>query len=136
MIIRVLFVFVILLCITGCGSGVRFVRMDETKYPARAKNSKVETFPESTSKPYVVIGTLHTEKDLDASFGGKSIYDETIDALKSYARRVGADALINLKPRHVGEGSDNKVIVDATAVRYLEAGQVVTSGGDPETTAP
>ena len=136
MIVRVVFVLFILLCIAGCGSGVHFVRMDETKYPARAKNAKVETFPESTSKPYVVIGTLRTEKDLDASFGGRSIYDETIDTLKSYARHVGADALIHLKPRHAGEGSDNKVIIEATAVRYLEPGQVVTSGGDPETAAP
>ena len=136
MIVRVLLVCVILVCIAGCGSGVRFVRMDETKYPARPKNATVETFPETTSKPYVIIGTLHTEKDLDASFGGRSIYDTTIETLKSHARRVGADALIHLNPRHAGEGSNNKVIVDATAVRYLARGPVVTSEKGPETTEP
>ena len=116
--------------LTGCGSGVRFVRMDETKYPAKPKNAVVETFPEETMKPHVVIGTLSTEKTLHASFGERSVYDETVDMLKSYARQIGADALIHVNPRHVGSGG-GKVRIDATAIRYLERAETISSG-DPE----
>ena len=120
--------------LTGCGSGVRFVRMDETKYPAKSKNAVVETFPEETMKPHVVIGTLSTQKTLDASFGDHSVYDQTVDVLKSYARQIGADALTYVSPRHVGEGGGQKLRIDATAIRYLEQSESISSA-EPETTS-
>ena len=121
--------------LTGCGSGVRFVRMDETKYPARSKSAVVETFPQETMKPHVVIGTLSTERPLHASFGEHSVYEETVDELKSYARQIGADALIHMSPRHVGEGG-GKVRIDATAIRYLEQSETITSAEPEKKDAP
>ncbi len=132
MIVRIVFGVIAVAVLSGCGSGVRFVRMDETKYPAKPKNAAVETFPQETMKPHVVIGTLSAEKTLHASFGENSVYDETVDMLKSYARQIGADALIYMSPRHVGEGSGTKVRIDATAVRYLEQAETITSS-EPET---
>ena len=131
MIVRIVVGFVTAALLSGCGSGVRFVRMDETKYPSKPKNAPVETFPQETMKPHVVIGTLSTEKTLHASFGERSVYDETVDVLKSYARNIGADALIYVSPRHVGEGMGGKVRIDATAIRYLQQSETISSA-DPE----
>jgi hypothetical protein len=131
MIVRIVVGIVTAALLSGCGSAVRFVRMDETKYPAKSKNAAVETFPQETMTPHVVIGTLSTEKTLHASFGEHSVYDETVDVLKSYARQIGADALIYVSPRHVGEGMGGKVRIDATAVRYLQQSETISSA-DPE----
>lgn len=129
--VRLVIGVVTTMLLTGCGSGVRFVRMDETKYPARAKSAVVETFPEETMKPHVVIGTLSTEKGMHASFNDRSVFDETMDALKSFARHIGADALTYVSPRHVGEGSGGKMRIDATAIRYLEQSETISSA-EPE----
>jgi len=136
MIVRLAIGVVIAAVLSGCGSGVRFVRMDETKYPAKAKNAVVETFPEETMKPHVVIGTLSTEKTLDASFGDHSVYDTTVDVLKSYARQIGADALTYVSPRHVGEGGGQKLRIDATAIRYLAQSETITSAESDTTVQP
>jgi hypothetical protein len=134
MFVRLAIGVVIVALLSGCGSGVRFVRVDETKYPSKPKNATVETFPEETMKPHVVIGTLSTEKTLDASFGDHSVYDETVDVLKSYARQIGADALTYMSPRHVGEGGGQKLRIDATAIRYLEHSETISSA-EPDTSA-
>jgi len=132
MIVRVVLCVVTAVLIGGCGSGVRFVRRDETKYPSRPKNAVVETFPQTTMAPHIVIGTLSTHKGMHAFFNDKSVYDEVMAELKSYARKVGADALIHVQPRYVGEGMDGKVLVEATAVRYLQQSETITSA-EPET---
>jgi hypothetical protein len=131
MIVRVVICFVTALFIGGCGSGVRFVRMDSTKYPARDKDAAVETFPKGTMEPHVVIGTLSTQKKMHASFDDRSVYDQVLAELKSYARRIGADALIDVQPHYVGEGMNGRVQMDATAVRYLKQSETISSA-DPE----
>jgi len=136
MIVRLIIGIVATAFLSGCGSGVRFVRMDETKYPSRAKNAAVETFPQDTMKPHVVIGTVSTENAMDVSFGGHSIYDQTVDKLKSFARQIGADALTYVSPRHIGEGRDGKVRIDATAIRYLEQSETITSTEPEKTDTP
>ena len=136
MIVRIVLGIVTAALLSGCGSGVRFVRMDETKYPSKPKNATVETFPQETMKPHVVIGTLSTEKTLHASFGEHSVYDETVDVLKSYARHIGADALIYMSPRHVGEGMGSKVRIDATAIRYLQQSETISSADSEKKDTP
>ena len=134
--VRIVVGIVTVALLSGCGSGVRFVRMDETKYPSKPKNAAIETFPQETMKPHVVIGTLSTEKTLDASFGEHSVYDETVDVLKSYARQIGADALIYVAPRHLGEGGGQKLRIDATAIRYLQQSETISSTEPEKTETP
>jgi len=136
MCVRVVVAIVAVALLSGCGSGVRFVRMDETKYPAKDKNATVETFPQETMQPHVVIGTLSTEKALDASFGDHSVYDETVNVLKTFARKIGADALIYVSPRHMGEGGGQKLRIDATAIHYLQQAETITSADSDTTQAP
>jgi hypothetical protein len=136
MIVRIIVGFVTAALLAGCGSGVRFVRMDETKYAALPKNTVVETFPQDTMKPHVVIGTLTTEKHMHASFNDRSVYDEAVDVLKSYAREIGAQALIHVEPHHIGEGMDGKLRIEATAIRYLEPSETVTSADSEKQATP
>ena len=84
--------------LSACGSGVRFVRMDATEYPARDKYAPVEVFEGSVVTPHVVIGTLSARRNMDAAFNDRSTYDDLVASLKDYARKVGADALTEVKP--------------------------------------
>ena len=127
MISRIGFPVVIALLLIGCGSGVRFVRTDETLYAPKSKDAPVAVLSGDSMDPHVVLGTLTAARKMKASFNDRSIYDEALGDLKSCARRVGADALTKVTPRVRGEGMDGKLEVEATAIRYLTRATTVTS---------
>lgn len=113
--------------LTACGGGVQFVRQDMTKYPSKAKDAPIEVLEEGTTKPYVVIGTLTVDREIKSSFNDRSTYDEAMDALKDHARKVGADALIDVKPVGDSGGLNARVVLSGTAVRYMEQTEQVSS---------
>jgi len=114
--------------LSACGSGVKFVRMDATEFPPKDDSAKIEIFEGDITAPHIVIGTLSAKKDMDPSYNDQSTYDEVMDTLKEEARKVGADALVNVRPLTAeGGGLKSRVQVTATAVRYLEKAETVTS---------
>jgi uncharacterized protein YbjQ (UPF0145 family) len=78
----------------------------------------------SITRPHTVIGTLTTEKRIEP--GADSSYELAVDRLEVYARRVGADALVELKTDTMDQPSP-RIVLTATAVRYLEPAGTVTS---------
>jgi len=127
MISRVGFSVLIALFLTGCGSGVRFVRLDDTTYAPKPQNAPLAVLTGDSMEPHVVVGTLITARKMEASFDDRSIYEEAIGDLKACARKVGADALTRVSPRVRGEGMGGKLEVKATAIRYLTLATTVTS---------
>jgi hypothetical protein len=127
MISRVGFSVLFALLLTGCGAGVRFVRLDDTPYAPKPKNAALAVLTGDSMDPHVVLGTLITARKMDASFDDRSIYDEAIGDLKACARKVGADALTRIRPRVRGEGMGGKLEVEATAIRFLTLATTVTS---------
>lgn len=127
MISRAGFSVVIALLLTGCGSGVRFVRVDATPYAPKPKNAPLAVLTGDSMDPHVVVGTLITARKMKASFNDRSIYDEALWDLKACARKVGADALTRVRPRVRGEGMGGKLELEATAIRYLTLATTVTS---------
>jgi hypothetical protein len=115
------------LLVPGCGSGVQFVRQDMTEYPAKDKDAQIGVFDGDISRPHVVIGTLTLDREVKASFGDSSTYDQVLEEMMAYARRIGADALIRVRPLNDAGSMSARVAVTATAVRYLREHQVVTS---------
>lgn len=114
--------------LSACGSGVRFVRMDATEYPARDKYAPVEVFEGSVVTPHVVIGTLSARRNMDAAFNDRSTYDDLVATLKDYARKVGADALTEVKPLSTETGGmKSGLSITARVVRYLEPGASLRS---------
>jgi len=76
----------------------------------------------------VVIGTLTAQRTLDASFNDRSTYDDIVAVLKDYARKVGADALTEVRPISTETGAmKSRIQVTARAVRYLESGATLRS---------
>ena len=117
-------------CAPACGSGVLFFRADSYEYPARDKEAAVEVFEGSVMTPHVVIGTLSARRTLDASFNDRSTYDDLLLDLKAYARKVGADALTEVRPVSTETGSmKSRIAITARAVRYLESGANLRSKG-------
>jgi hypothetical protein len=114
--------------LSACGSGVKFVRMDATEFPPKDDSAKIEIFEGDITAPHIVIGTLTAKKDMDPTYNDQSTYDQVMETLKQEARKVGADALINVRPLTAeGGGLKSRVQVTATAVRYLEKTETITS---------
>lgn len=113
--------------LSGCGSGVQFVRQDMTEYPPKPGDAHIDIYDSGVTRPHVVIGTLRAGKKMKASFNDKSTYDEVMDSLVRYARKVGADALAEVKPVDQGRSTDTRIELTATAVRYMRRHQTVTS---------
>lgn len=113
--------------VAGCGSGVEFVRQDMTEYPSKPSNAVVEVHDSEIMRPHVVIGTLTAGREMEASYNSNSTYDQVLESLKSYARKVGADALMNVRP--VGDAGtvSSRVELTAVAVRYLNQANTVTN---------
>ena len=123
---RLVVLGLVILGLTACGSGVQFVRQDLTEYAPKAKDAELDVLDGGTMQPHVVIGTLTASKNMEASFNDESTYDNVMADLEKHARQVGADALINVRPLDEG-GSDAKVVITATAIRYLTERTTVTS---------
>ncbi len=114
--------------LTACGAGVQFIPVDGTQYPPKDRTAKVEVYEGSVIAPHVVIGTLTAKKSMDPSFDDHSTYDELMSDLKDYARKVGADALIEVRPvTDEGKGLKSQVQMTATAVRFLQKAETVSS---------
>ena len=64
---------------------------------------------------------------MKASFNDNSTYDEVLESLKIHARKVGADALMNVRP--VGDAGTitSRVELTAVAIRYLNQANTVTN---------
>ena len=112
--------------VTGCGSGVQFVRQDITEYPPKSEDAEIKIFDGGVMTPHVVIGTMKAGKEVKASFGEGSTYDEVLESMKKHARKIGADALINVRLENISEMSA-RVDLTATAVRYLTESTKISS---------
>ena len=75
----------------------------------------------------VVIGTITASQKMKGSFNGDSTYDKVMADLEEHARKVGADALINVHPVSGNGDLEPKVVITATAIRYLTERSTVTS---------
>ena len=105
---------------------VQFVRQDMTEYAPKPEDAKLDVLDGGTMQPHVVIGTLTASKDMDISFNGESTYENAMADLEKHARKVGADALINVRPLNQ-DGTEAKVVITAVAIRYLTERTTVTS---------
>lgn len=117
----------VVLGLTACGSGVLFVRQDMTEYAPKPKDAEIDVMDGGTMQPHVVIGTLTASKKMEASFNDESTYDNVMASLEEHARKVGADALINVRPVTRNGEVDTKIVITATAIRYLTEGVTVIS---------
>jgi hypothetical protein len=95
-----------------------------TKYPPKPDDAKITLHEGGIRAPHVVIGTLTAKKEIKASFNDESTFDQVLNTLKKEARKIGADALINLRPIN---SEDASVIITATAVHYLKETGTVSS---------
>ena len=114
--------------LSACGSGVKFVRVDPVEFPPKSDSAQIGIFDGAVSTPHIVIGTLTARKQMDAKFDDSSTYDELLVALKKHARKVGADALIEVRPvTSEGGGLKSNVEISAVAIRYLERQSTITA---------
>jgi hypothetical protein len=114
------------IALSACGSGVQFVRMDMTEYPPKDSDAVIEIHDGGVTRPHVVIGTLTAGQKMKTSFTDVSTRDQVLGSLTDYARKIGADALINVKPVG-GEDLSTRVEMSATAIRYLNPGKTIGS---------
>jgi hypothetical protein len=119
------------LTLVSCGSGMQFVRQDMTRYPAKPADAQVEIHEGGTLTPHVVIGTFTAHRDMTVNYGEGSNSDRLMDDLRKAARKVGADALIEVHPVLTDDSADKaRITVTATAIRYMQEASRVSGDTD------
>jgi len=103
--------------LAGCQNNVVYTAADPTVLTPRPANYGVEVDFSKVSRPNRVLGEVRVTRKITANFGQNGAYDLAIDEMKAQTRKVGGDAIINLKALDTQHGG--------TAGRLTLVGTVV-----------
>ena len=118
---RVFLLGLVAWALSGCGSNVDFVRVDPTEFPSRDSKAPVEIHRGKVLRPHIVIGVVTASQNMEATTGALSTYDDVVRQLKEKARKVGGDALVELRPVYSdGASLNSEVQFTAKVVKFLE----------------
>jgi hypothetical protein len=101
---------ILLLFVAGCGDTVQFVRTDPTVRKPKP-GSYLMLFPRvQENAEFHPIGTLTVDRKITSSFSKTSVLDDARMALAEKGKRVGADAILDVKTENF-EGKDGKSVL-------------------------
>jgi hypothetical protein len=100
----------LLLFASGCGDGVKYVQTDPTVRKPKPE-SYLMLFPRAQeSEGFRPIGTLTVDRKITSSFSKTSVLDDARMALAAKGKRVGADAILDVKTENY-EGKDGRSVL-------------------------
>jgi len=92
MIKKSIVIFTILLVMSGCSSGFKFISQDGKVYKPRTSQAKINVLYDSPQEPYKVIG-IYELVEYIPGWSSPSVND-VIPKLKAEVSRVGGDAFV------------------------------------------
>lgn len=107
----------IALPLAGCHNNVVYMASDPTVLTPRPASYNVQVEYGTVSRPHRVLGEVRVTRKITPNFGQHGAYDLAIDEMKVQTRKVGGDAIINLKALDTQHGG--------TAGRLTLVGTVV-----------
>lgn len=116
-----------LVVLSGC------VSIKSVPYETRARTPKPDDFPieivesKNITKPYKVIGLVQVNA------GKKHSVADTLEKLRSAARQLGADALIDFSNQPIGAGVLHQLAERSTLDMYVISGRPKQSYGNSPT---
>jgi hypothetical protein len=119
---RLIFAIIVIMLFEGCASA-EFVSTGKS-YSPKPDNCEIEIFlTKNPDRKYEELGILEGEGSW-----GKDSFDSILPKLKIEACRAGGDAIIfsssqksvNIFPLGEGSGSDEKLNVTATVIKWLQ----------------
>ena len=105
--------------LAGCNNNVVYTATDTTVLTPRPATYGVQVEFGSVSRPHRVLGEVRVTRKITANFGQHGAYDLAIDEMKAQARKVGGDAVINLKTLDTQHGgTQGRLTLVGTVVAF------------------
>lgn len=86
-----------LLLLAGCGPEVHYVASDPTILTPKPAGYEMPFSHEVPGRPHKVLGELRVAERIRPSFRQTGTYDTVLAEMQKRARKVGADAIVNLR---------------------------------------
>lgn len=86
-----------LLLLAGCGPEVSYVATDPTVLTPKPVGYKVPISYETPDRPHKVLGRLQVSERIRPSYQQTGTVDRVLATMQQEARRIGADAIVNLR---------------------------------------
>lgn len=91
-----------LLVLTGCQSGVMYTAQDTTVLTPKPSRYEVAVAYQVPNRPHRVLGEVSVTREIKPSFGQTGAFDMAVEEMKTQARKVGGDAVVDV---HALDGS-------------------------------
>ena len=86
-----------LLFLAGCGPEVSYVASDPTVLTPKPEGYRMPFSYEVPNRPYKVLGEVRVSEKIRPSFRQTSTFDQVLAEMQRQARKVGADAIVDLQ---------------------------------------
>ena len=117
------------LSLVGCNSAPVFIPSDTTMLTPKPDGYDIPVQREDVARPHRVLGELRVTREITANFGESNVYDLAVGEMKAQARRVGGDAVVNLKTLDgQAGGSQGRLTLVGTVVVFSSPAPATTAG--------
>jgi hypothetical protein len=94
------------LFLAGCGPAVTYVSQDLTKMSPKPEGYEMPFSYHSADRPHKVLGAMTVSSKIKPSFREMSTFDQLLTEMQKRARKLGADAIVDLKTVDSQKGGD------------------------------
>ena len=138
----VLLLFVVLVVAVSCGTQRRYI-LGDTRYPPKPSDAEIKLFVNEVRRPHVKVAIVQSFADTEPDAEKKR---EMLEALTREARRVGADAVMNVRQlrnkvrgavvdeavpfRAYKQGRYDMYFMRGTAIRFVDESEVIEGPSD------
>lgn len=86
-----------LLTLAGCNSGLVYTAVDGTVLTPKPSGYEVAVAYQIPRRPYRTLGEVRVTREIKPGFGKTGAFDQAVDEMKRQARKVGADAVVDVR---------------------------------------
>jgi hypothetical protein len=110
---------VTVLILAGCGMEAKYVSKDPTVLSPKPKGYDMPFSYETPARPHKILGEVMVSSTIKPNFRETSTFDQILAEMKKRAKKVGADAIVNLKTMDSQERSKRgKLTLVGTLIIY------------------
>ncbi len=104
----------------GCRSDVSYVQLDPTVLSPKPEGYDVPFSYEVPSRAHRVLGEVKVTSEIKSDFNETSTFDQVMDKMKEQARKVGADAIVDLKTIDASGHEEGRLTMVGSFIIYTE----------------
>jgi len=106
--------------LSGCGPEVKYAQVDPTVLTPKPEGYDVPFSYEVPARAHKVLGEIRVSSKIKPDFNSTSTFDQVMNEMKKQARKIGADAIVDLKTVDSSNSQEGKLTMLGTFIIYTE----------------